>query len=266
MAARRQEGKDMAGSAATLLTGLCLTLLPLEMAQAGHHETMPPSADTKSAETGTAEMLDAAYRSAVKAYKKRDYANAFTLFGQLAEANQYDAQYNYGAMLKAGLGTPQNFSEALFWVWQAQLGKVEKAQDYADDIIGMMPEKRVQQVRDRVNARLNDRVHGGDREAIMQLAEFYQTLTPEADHGRAYLWYSVAAAMKLEGSYPLRDDAADNLDPKTLIGLQDEAGDKFKELTAMSADRGEAELPPPAENSAILPPGKAVPDDKGEPL
>jgi hypothetical protein len=48
--------------------------------------------------------------------------------------------------------------------------------------------------------------------------------------------------------------------------LQDEAGDKFKELTAMSADRGETELPPPAENSAILPPGKAVPDDKGEPL
>ena len=261
MALRRQVNRQKAGPTATVLTALSVLLMSPHVAMAGHHATPDEPTDTKQSA-----FFDAAYSSAVNAYKKRDFATAFTLFGQLAEANQHDAQYNYGAMLKAGLGTPQNFSEALFWVWQAQLGKVENAEDYADDLVDMMPEKRVQQVRDRVNERLSQRVHGGDRDAIMQLAAFYQTLMPEADHGRAYLWYSVAAAMKLKGSFPLRDDAANNLDSKTLIGLQDEAGDKFKELTVMSAVETEGDASSPSDNSAVLPPENAVPNQKGEPL
>ena len=184
------------------------------------------------------DALDAEYEAAVAFVKQQDYDAAYEAFRKLSAHEQHDAQYNLATLLRAGFGHPQDFQEALYWAWLSHLGGVAKADALADELQDLLPENALDAIRERVSAHLNKRVEAGDRAAIMHRGDYFLEILAEPDHGQAYVWYSIGAAMKLKGAYQARNDAAENLEPEDLIDLQQEATQIFREMKASSAPQG----------------------------
>ena len=182
--------------------------------------------------------LNAEYDAAVTFVKQKDYDAAYEAFLKLSEHEQHDAQYNLATLLRAGFGHPQDFQEALYWAWLSHLGGVAKADAMADELQDLLPENALDAIRDKVSAHLNKRVEAGDRAAIMHRGDYFLEILAEPDHGQAYVWYSIGAAMKLKGAYQARNNAAENLEPEDLIDLQQEATQIFREMKASSAPQG----------------------------
>ena len=93
-----------------------------------------------------------------------------------------------------------------------------------------MPEAAISDVRDAVAARLQDRIDSGDARAIPQFAAYHITMLEEADHETAYIWYSIAAALGLDGALDARDEARDNVEDERIVDLQLEAGTIYESL------------------------------------
>jgi TPR repeat protein len=174
---------------------------------------------------------DKTFMEAVEAAKAGDYDQAFKLFELQAEAAQHDAQFNLALMLKTGRGTPQHYADALKWAWLSHLGGIEKGKPLADEILDVLPEATVEEVRQDIAANLKARIDAGDKPAVMQYARHFVEILAEEDYEQAYLWYSIAAAIGSEGGQEARDLVAENLDTEVMITLQDEARTTFYGLS-----------------------------------
>lgn len=177
---------------------------------------------------------NATFAEAIQAVKNRDFRHAIKLFRLQAEQNQHDAQYNLALLLEAGKGAPQNFSEALVWAWSAKLGGIEASGDLAEDLLDMLPEDAVDDVRKKVKQRLEDRIDAGNAPAVYQLAQYHLEIVEEPDFEMAYIWYSISTAIGLPGSLEARDDARGNVDDEKIAELQDKAGTIYESLTITS--------------------------------
>ena len=177
---------------------------------------------------------NATFSEAVQAVKDRDYRHAMKLFAMQADQNQHDAQYNLALLLEAGKGVPQDFSKALVWAWSAKLGGIEAAGDLAEDLIDLLPEKAIENVRKEVKARLEARVADGSAPAVSQFAQYHLDMLEEPDFETAYVWYSIATAIGLPGALESRDDARENVDDEKIAELQVEAGTIFETLNVAS--------------------------------
>lgn len=166
---------------------------------------------------------DKTFMEAVEAAKAGHYDQAFKLFELQAEAAQHDAQFNLALMLKTGRGTPQHYADALMWAWLSHLGGIEKGKPLADEILDVLPEATIEEVRQNIAANLKARIDKGDKAAVMQYARHFMEILAEEDYEQAYLWYSIAAAIGSEGGQEARDLVAENLDAEVMITLQDEA-------------------------------------------
>jgi len=166
---------------------------------------------------------DKTFLEAVEAAKAGHYDQAFKLFELQAEAAQHDAQFNLALMLKTGRGTPQHYADALMWAWLSHLGGIEKGKPLADEILDVLPEATIEEVRQNIAANLKARIDKGDKAAVMQYARHFMEILAEEDYEQAYLWYSIAAAIGSEGGQEARDLVAENLDAEVMITLQDEA-------------------------------------------
>ena len=169
-----------------------------------------------------------AFSAAVKAVKARDYIRALTLFEQQANNAKHDAQYNMAVLLQAGKGRPRNYRDALYWGWLAQLGGIQEAEDIASDMLDALTEDDVKAVRARVGENLESRLENGDINAISQFANYHLTILEEADHGRAYIWYSIAVALNIPDMIERRDDTENDIEAKELARLQTEAKELFE--------------------------------------
>jgi len=166
---------------------------------------------------------DKTFMEAVEAAKAGHYDQGFKLFELQAEAAQHDAQFNLALMLKTGRGTPQHYADALMWAWLSHLGGIEKGKPLADEILDVLPEATIEEVRQNIAANLKARIDKGDKAAVMQYARHFMEILAEEDYEQAYLWYSIAAAIGSEGGQEARDLVAENLDAEVMITLQDEA-------------------------------------------
>ena len=173
---------------------------------------------------------DAISLEAVTAVKNKDYGHAVKLFLSQAENNQHDAQYYLAVLLKAGKGAPQDFLKALTWAWAAYLGGIEAAEDLSDELLDLIPENSIEAAREAVSDRLRARIDDGEKPAVMQFARFHAELRDEADYERAYIWYSIAAAIGLDGAFEARDDTRGDIDEEKIVELQVEAGTIFETL------------------------------------
>jgi hypothetical protein len=177
---------------------------------------------------------NATFAEALQAVKDRNFRHAIKLFRLQAEQNQHDAQYNLALLFEAGKGAPQNFSEALVWAWSAKLGGIEASGDLAEDLLDMLPEDAVDDVRKKVKQRLEDRIDAGNAPAVYQLAQYHLEIVEEPDFEMAYIWYSISTAIGLPGSLEARDDARGNVDDEKIAELQDKAGTIYESLNITS--------------------------------
>ena len=172
----------------------------------------------------------ATFNEAVQAVKNKNYRHAVKLFSLQAENNQHDAQYNLALLMQAGKGTPQDFATALTWSWTAQLGGIEAAEELSDELTGYLPEGIIEEVRKAVAARIKSRIDEGDPAAIPQFATYHLVMLEEPDYETAYVWFSIATALGLEGAMVARDEARENVDEEKIVELQRKAGTIYESL------------------------------------
>ena len=180
--------------------------------------------------TAQIDSSTATFNEAVQAVKDKNFRHAAKLFALQAENDQHDAQYNLAILLEAGKGAPQDFTKALIWAWSAQLGGIEAAEELAEDLSGYLPEKSIEEVREAVRARLEARIEAGSPDAVSQFATFHLQMLDEPDYETAYVWFSISAALGLDGALEARDDARDNVDDEKIVDLQSEAGTIYESL------------------------------------
>ena len=84
---------------------------------------------------------DRLFKTATDLVKEQKYAEALTIFENLANNNEYDAQYNLAFLISSGKGTTKNYREALYWALLSMLGKIEKGEKLSEELMEILPEK-----------------------------------------------------------------------------------------------------------------------------
>ena len=209
--------KELAKAVYFLSSGmLALTLFYTQARFAGSHKT------------ATEPMSD--FARGVQAVKNRNYQLALNLFELEAEKSEYEAMYNLALLLRAGKGRPQNYVEALYWAYLAQLGGIEPAADIIDDLADILNETQRHPILEQVEAQLLKRINTGDFEAIPQYASYFTSLLEEPDYAKAYQWYAIAVALGLPEMTELRDDMESEVDMENIPKLQARTAELFNML------------------------------------
>ncbi len=173
---------------------------------------------------------DRLFKTATDLVKERKYAEALTIFENLANNNEYDAQYNLAFLISSGKGTTKNYREALYWALLSTLGKIEKGEKLSEELIEILPEKESEDVREEVLEHLIARFERKDADVLMQLGDFYLSVLEEEDFENAYLWFNVASAVGIENADEKRDKVEKKLEPDTIIKVQLAARERHKEF------------------------------------
>ena len=174
---------------------------------------------------------DRLFKMATDFVKEKRYAEAISIFEELARNNEHDAQYNLAFLINGGKGITKNYSEALFWAFLARLGKIEKAEELTEDLIDIVPEKVLKDVREKVLEHLLVRFDNRDRAVLTELGDFYLLVLEEQDFENAYIWYNVASALGIENSSDIRDKVEKELEPDTIIKMQEASRKRYEEFT-----------------------------------
>ena len=173
---------------------------------------------------------DRLFKMATDFVKEKRYTEAVSIFEELARNNEHDAQYNLAFLINGGKGITKNYSEALFWAFLARLGKIEKAEELTEDLVDIVPEKVLKDVREKVLEHLLVRFDNRDRAVLTELGDFYLLILDEQDFENAYLWYNVASAIGIENSGDIRDKVEKELEPDTIIKLQTDSRKRYEEF------------------------------------
>ena len=163
--------------------------------------------------------------------KEKKYSEAVSIFEELARNNEHDAQYNLAFLISGGKGITKNYGEALFWAFLSKLGKIEKAEELSKNLVKMVPEKVLKDVREKVLLHLLDRFENQDKAVLTELGDFYLLIVEEQDFENAYLWYNVASALGVENSVDIRDKVEKQLEPDTIIKMQAASRTRYEEFT-----------------------------------
>ena len=174
---------------------------------------------------------DRLFKMATDFVKERKYSEAVSIFRELAKNDEHDAQYNLAFLISAGKGITKNYSEALFWAFLSQLGKIEKAEELTEDLIDLVPEKVLKNVREKVLEHLLVRFDNRDRAVLTELGDFYLLVLEEQDFENAYIWYNVASALGIENSSDIRDKVEKELEPDTIVKMQEASRKRYEEFT-----------------------------------
>ena len=174
---------------------------------------------------------DRLFKMATDFVKERKYSEAVSIFRELAKNDEHDAQYNLAFLISAGKGITKNYSEALFWAFLSQLGKIEKAEELTEDLIDIVPEKVLKDVREKVLEHLLVRFDNRDRAVLTELGDFYLLVLEEQDFENAYIWYNVASALGVENSSDIRDKVEKELEPDKIIKMQEASRKRYEEFT-----------------------------------
>ena len=185
---------------------------------------------------------DRLFKVATDYVKEKKYTEAVSIFEELARNNEHDAQYNLAFLISSGKGITKNYSEALFWAFLSRLGKIEKAEELTEDLIDVVPEKVLKDVREKVLERLLTRFESKDMGVLTQLGDFYLLVREEQDFENAYLWYNLASALGVQNSAEIRDKVEKELEPDTIVKMQNASRKRYKEFTSKEAKEDKKEI------------------------
>ena len=185
---------------------------------------------------------DRLFKVATDYVKEKKYTEAVSIFEELARNNEHDAQYNLAFLISSGKGITKNYSEALFWAFLSQLGKIEKAEELTEDLIDLVPEKVLKDVREKVLEHLLNRFESKDIGVLTELGDFYLLVLDEQDFENAYLWYNIASALGVQNSAEIRDKVEKELEPDTIVKMQNASRKRYKEFTSKEAKEDKKEI------------------------
>ena len=185
---------------------------------------------------------DRLFKMATEYVKQKKYTEAVSIFKQLARNNEHDAQYNLAFLISSGKGITKNYSEALFWAFLSQLGKIEKAEELTEDLIDLVPEKVLKDVREKVLEHLLNRFESKDIGVLTELGDFYLLVLDEQDFENAYLWYNIASALGVQNSAEIRDKVEKELEPDTIVKMQNASRKRYKEFTTKESTEDKKEI------------------------
>ena len=185
---------------------------------------------------------DRLFKMATDFVKEKKYAEAVSIFEELARNNEHDAQYNLAFLINGGKGTTKNYGEALFWAFLSKLGKIDKAEELSGDLVKIVPEKALKNIREKVLEHLLARFENKDKSVLMELGDFYLHVLDEQDFENAYLWYNVASALGIEGSGDLRDKVEKKLEPDTIIKMQTASRKRYEEFSKKKVTENENKI------------------------
>ena len=185
---------------------------------------------------------DRLFKVATDYVKDKKYTEAVSIFEELARNNEPDAQYNLAFLISSGKGITKNYSEALFWAFLSQLGKIEKAEELTEDLIDLVRAKVLKDVREKVLEHLLARFESRDIEVLTELGDIYLLVREEQDFENAYLWYNLASALGVQNSAEIRDKVEKELEPDTIVKMQDASRKRYKEFTSKEAKEDKKEI------------------------
>ncbi len=107
---------------------------------------------------------------------------------------------------------------------------LKKANDLSNDLIDLLPEKITESVRKDVLLYLIDRFKKKEIDVVTQLGDYFLLILEDENYADAYMWYSVASALGVEGAIDERDKVERKLDSDTLVKMQSEAKTKFEDF------------------------------------
>ena len=171
-------------------------------------------------------MSDKLFKEATDSVKAREYQKAISIFEELANLNEHDAQYNLAVLLKAGKGKTKKYTDALYWSYLSKLGEIPEANELVEDLIDLLPEKTVEDVRQKVKTQLEDNVETGRKDSIMHLGRYFLDVLSEKEYASAYKWFTVGAALGIKKAIALRDEVEEELTPEQIVEEQ-ESAEKF---------------------------------------
>ena len=171
------------------------------------------------------------YNKGINLYKNAKFDEAFIVFFNLAQKGERDSQFNITNMYEGGVGTTQNFVEALKWCWLCALGGEKKCFKKIEKLITKIDEESLTNVSKEVEEFLEKMLYkNSDINYSLMLGFWYEKFSPEQNIEKAYMWYSVAVTGGLYKAMKNRNNAGENLQPETLIDLQNKASKIYSEI------------------------------------
>ena len=170
------------------------------------------------------------YQKGINFYKNAEFDRAFSIFLELADKGDTDAQFNLTNMYSGGIGTTQDYTEALKWNWLCSLGGEKKCNKKIEKLIKKIDQKTLEAVTKDVENFLKNKF-SKTKEFIyaLKLGFWHEKFSPEKNLEQAYMWYSVSVTGGLYKAMKIRNDVSEQLDAEVLIKLQSEANKIFLE-------------------------------------
>ena len=76
-----------------------------------------------------------------------------------------------------------------------------------------------------------NRFESRDLGVLTELGDFYLLVLDEQDFENAYLWYNVASALGVQNSAEIRDKVEKELEPDTIIKMQNASRKRYQQFT-----------------------------------
>ena len=180
------------------------------------------------------------YNKGVKLYKDASFDKAFIIFYNLAEKGDRDSQFNISNMYEGGVGTTQNFPEALKWTWLCALAGEKKCFKKIDKLVVSIDEKSLVNVGKQIENFLEKMIYKkSDLKYALMLGFWFEKYAPEQDLEKSYLWYSVSVTGGLYRAMKKRNQVGNLIEPETLIDLQNKASKIYSEVKFFGQSKGD---------------------------
>ena len=164
------------------------------------------------------------YQKGIDLYKDAQFSEAFIVFFNLSEKGDTNSQFNLSNMYSSGIGTTQDYKEALKYSWLCALGGEKKCSNPIAKLIKKLDEKSIEEMSGEVEKILKNELYKEqDILYALKLGFWYEKFSPIVDVEQAYVWYSVSVTGGLYKAMKVRDKVGEKIDADKIIELQSEA-------------------------------------------
>ena len=180
------------------------------------------------------------YDKGINLYKSAQFSEAFIIFYNLSIKGDRNSQFNLSNMYSGGIGTTQDFSEALKWSWLCSLGGEKKCFKNLEFLKSEIDEKAKEETSKNVEEILEKELYKSQNiNYALQLGFWFEKFSPNLDFEKSYLWYSVAVTGGLYKAMKVRDKVRKKIDNETVVKLQKEANNIYTNIKYFVNKNGE---------------------------